>query len=827
MDKSFICLISCKPYDDLKEVIKKVEGLKNKERNRLQIDPYLALMDLDQISIEERGNFPEITFGSSAQPYNGSSHFEKAVEGQILKEKHAQFVFVGEQAGGSNAEVIRDKVKMSILAGLPVILELREYEDHECLRERLQCYLSDLSDEQRESVTFVCQPQLGFPKRLELSEIRDALSRCRLALEDVCGAALAKQIKILYSIPKFTPELLEKCMIDRIDGVCISPGILSLKRKVPEERLPMEILTVKPKGVVQKNEKEVIEKKETTIDVSRFLTKSVQKEECLIFCHTYDDVDRTIKGLKKLAEAAGRSGQTEWLFALPFSLTSEISSFPQVSCGAWNLSFAKTGAFTQEVHFSMLRERGASFVILGDRMSRRHLDVSDREINVWLLKALERGLSVVVGLTDQGDLYEQIQGVLEGIEPKHLEKVRILLYAGSLGWNLEDEAEKIAERAKNLRNVLSSLYDDVSRTIKILIEISHFSDDPFAYLSHSSIDGISLSASAIKSDLVSKWNKKVFLEKEAEPVEEPFSEEEEVEAPVPILKEEVLMTEEKVEKEPIEEPLEPAELEVNENMERESKEIIESGGGVSTVAEGLELVKLTVDECAERLAEKNFQETYVPKDGDLESPEIKLARLKVEYKRMFDDFRSRSSEGWEVLFKELKEKQHPERESIIKTLHLPLEKILEFTEANQFENGEGKPWFEAIGLSEEQMNVLYEIAKGLFEKKRYTEAAVAFFTLVSLNAKEYGMWFGYGMAKKMEKEQLDIALDAFSIANSLKPNRPEPYIHAAECYLEQGDLSEAKRCLAHGEKLMSGSKEHADLNKWVKYLKKEVEHDGR
>lgn len=185
---------------------------------------------------------------------------------------------------------------------------------------------------------------------------------------------------------------------------------------------------------------------------------------------------------------------------------------------------------------------------------------------------------------------------------------------------------------------------------------------------------------------------------------------------------------------------------------------------------------------------------------------------------MFDDFRDRSSEGWEVLFRELKVKSHPQRESIVKALNLPLEKIMEFTEVNEVDEEEGKAWFEVIGLSKDQMDALYEIAKGLYEKKKYTESAEAFFTLVSLNAKEYGMWFGYGMAKKMENKDLETALNAFSMANSIKPGKPDPYIHAAECYLAQGNDSEAKRCLMHGKKLITADAEHAAMKEWADYL---------
>ncbi len=905
MDKKFICLVSCKPYDDIGKVIKGIEVLKEEKGPSIHIEPYLSLTDIDQMPEDQKSRLPELKIGRTVQPSAESSPFAKGVEGEILKDTKAKFVFVGEQEmnGGfpNSYEAVEEKIRASIYAGLPVILGVREQDTAEQLRETLQRYFSVFNDEEREAVTLVYQS-----KRLGLKEIRDSIERCRAILEEIGGAAFAGQVKILYSIPKYTPELLKKLLLDQIDGVCISPGILPKEQILVVEKPPLPFVQEffdeeeledgeKKQEIEEESVQPVKPEEKRAVDVSKYLTDKMREEVCLIFCHSYDDVEKAVEGLKELAETSGHSKQMEWLFALPFASTATIEPLPDVRFGAWNLSFANTRHLTHDVHFSILKDKGASFIVLGDRLSREQLNASEEKINGLLRDSLSKGIDPVVGVTYQKDLDQQIESLFRDVDPEAMRRVRIVFFAGLLGQRLELEAADIEERIQLLRKALENLYGgDVSQSIKILIEVSHFADDPFSYLSHRSIDGISLSASAIKSELVTKWKarkpKQAEVEsleeemieetpeeiKKEEPKEEPEEEEEEaieeleeepeerVETEVALEESEpeveaeistvraaapvgVSMSDEEMEQwaeehpegepsgkvdiefEESEEKKEPVEeIEVEEPVEVE-EDLPEATVSTTprktatTVAEGLELVKLTVNECAERLAEKNFQETYIPSDTDLEPPEAKLKRMKTEYKRMFEDFRSRSSEGWEVLLKEMKEKNRPERKSIVKALHIPLEKIMEFTEVAEEEPEESKPWYGVIGLSKEQIHVLYEVAKGVFEEQRYKEAADAFYTLVSLNAKEYGMWFGYGMAKKLEGENLEAALDAFSIANSLNPSMPGPYVHAADCYLKEGNLSEAERCLTHGKQLLTDEEKHADLKEWVEYLSKEVE----
>lgn len=872
MDKSFICLVSCKPYDDLQKVIEGIKLLKEEEKNSLIIEPYLALADFDQLSEEEKGRTPDIRFGTSVVCYNGRSSFAESVEGQILKDKNAQFVFVGD---GENRSV-QQKLKSTVQAGLPVILGIQGQESIEPLKEQLESYLGELNENERAEVTLVYQPSSVKSKQDEEKEIRTTLKRCRAILEEIGGESFAERVKILYEISRYAPELLKSCLKDQIDGVCIYPKILPRKeieavQESVSETIEEEVV-VEP--AIEKSEPIVIEKE---VESAKHLLTGKVEGTCVVYCHPYEDFDKTVQELQNLT-----GNVVECLFALPFTSLKEVTE-SQVECGVWGLSLKDLGHLSYDVHFEMIKENQASFIVIGDRFRRDILNVNEGVLNRQLIKALEKGVKPLLGVTHTKDLKGQLEDALLGIEANEVATIGYIFYAGLLGKNLQEEAEQIEKEVMAFRQAIAELYDEeTAQAAQVILEISHFSEDPFAYLTHRSIHGISLSASAIKQERISKippilqkveetvFEEDVIEEKPQIEEEEEFDEEipepedeinevvdeeselEQVDRPVDAIKAVVgasaVMSEEEMtewaDANPVQETGEKVEVEYEEverNEAPSTAEIEESSDPAiseeeikepatpvkyeaTTVEEGLQLVKLTVDECAEKLASKHFQETYIPSEMDLESPDVKLERMKMAYKQKYEDFRDHASLGWDILFEEMEKKQVPEREGVINVLDLPLDKIMKFTDVEgmsaELNKEDGKVWYEVIGLTKDQMTKLYETARGLFEEKRYKEAADAFFTLVSLNAKEYGMWFGYGMAKKLEKENLEQALDAFSVANTLLPGKPEPFIHAAECYIELGDRSEAERCLTHGKKLVGEDNQY--LKEWADHLEKKL-----
>lgn len=896
MDKSFICLVSCKPYDDLQEVIEGIKLLKEGEESSLQIEPYLALADFDQLSEEEKGLTPDIRYGTSVVCYNGGSSFASSVESQILKDKKAQFVFVGD---GENRS-IQQKLKSSVQAGLPVILSIQGQDSIEPLKEQLETYLGELDENERAEVTIVYQPATVKSKQEEEKEIRTTLERCRAILEEIGGEAFAEQVKILYEISKYTPELLKSCLKDQIDGVCIYPKILPKKEiKAVQEPVPeiieeeIEETIVEP--VIEKREPVVVKKKAKSVE---HLLKENVEGTCLVFCHPYEDHGKT---MQEMQNSVGNA--VDCLFALPFTSLNEVTGSEGIECGVWGLSLTNTGHLSYDVHFEMIKENHASFIVIGDRFRRDILNVRGAVLNQQLLKAIQQGIRPLLGVTHTKDIKKQLERALLGISASEAVNIGYIFYAGLFGNDLTQEAEQIEKKMDLFRQTLSELYDEeTAQAVNVFLEISHFSEDPFAFLTLRSVNGISLSASAIKQGRMSKipqaapeTEEAVIEEEEKVLEEEPQKEEvitepqireeeeeileeipeqeeifednieevvesaveeelvfEQVDRPIETVKAVVgasaAMSEEEmsdwaeanpvqgtgekvdVEYEEVERTEAPSTVDIEEGPEPviAEEEMEEPATSVNyeatTVEEGLQLVKLTVDECAERLASKHFQETYIPSDMDLESPDVKLERMKMAYRQKYEDFRDHAALGWDILFEEMEHNQVPDREAIINVLDLPLDKILQFTDVEgmsaELNKDEGKVWYEVIGLTKDQMTKLYETARGLFEKKRYKDAADAFFTLISLNAKEYGMWFGYGMAKKLEKENLELALDAFSIANTLLPGKAEPFIHAAECYIELGDRSEAERCLTHGKKLIGEDSQY--LKEWAEHLEEQL-----
>lgn len=114
--------------------------------------------------------------------------------------------------------------------------------------------------------------------------------------------------------------------------------------------------------------------------------------------------------------------------AVPFTMiasAAEAAKGTSIAIGAQNASDAEEGAFTGEISSSMVKEAGASFVILGHSERRQLFHENNALINRKLFRALAADLKVVlcIGETkeerDKGEtekvLCNQLSGCLEGV----------------------------------------------------------------------------------------------------------------------------------------------------------------------------------------------------------------------------------------------------------------------------------------------------------------------------------------------------------------------------------------------------------------------------
>ena len=94
-----------------------------------------------------------------------------------------------------------------------------------------------------------------------------------------------------------------------------------------------------------------------------------------------------------------RQSQAEIVVAPPFTslaIAAEAARNTAVSIAAQNMHFEKEGAFTGEISATMIRDAGASHVILGHSERRRLFGETDDSVNRKLRAALAAGLVPIV-----------------------------------------------------------------------------------------------------------------------------------------------------------------------------------------------------------------------------------------------------------------------------------------------------------------------------------------------------------------------------------------------------------------------------------------------
>lgn len=128
----------------------------------------------------------------------------------------------------------------------------------------------------------------------------------------------------------------------------------------------------------------------------------------------------------------------EILLAVPFTAihaSSSVAGDSKIAIGAQNMSDQDEGAFTGEISAKMLKEVGASFVILGHSERRNVFAETDEHIHHKLRRSILESLPAIlcIGESDADreagksmkTLQKQIDGALKDLKPEELQSVII------------------------------------------------------------------------------------------------------------------------------------------------------------------------------------------------------------------------------------------------------------------------------------------------------------------------------------------------------------------------------------------------------------------
>jgi hypothetical protein len=99
-----------------------------------------------------------------------------------------------------------------------------------------------------------------------------------------------------------------------------------------------------------------------------------------------------------------------------------------------------------------------------------------------------------------------------------------------------------------------------------------------------------------------------------------------------------------------------------------------------------------------------------------------------------------------------------------------------------------------LGISDDQLTGMYQIAWGFLEEQQTADAVRAFTLLCHLHPYVSDFWFGLGKALRESGEPED-ALSMLLVAETIDPSRFEFYSEEIECCLQMGRAKEASHIL--------------------------------
>lgn len=210
---------------------------------------------------------------------------------------------------------------------------------------------------------------------------------------------------------------------------------------------------------------------------------------------------------------------TKILLAVPFTSIAPTARYAKalpVQIGAQNMNDAREGAFTGEIAALMLKEAGASFVLLGHSERRRLFHEDEQMIHRKVVRALQEGLSPVlcVGETheerEQGRteavLREQISSALEGVP---LEEASRLIVAyepvWAIGTGLAAVPGLVQEAHEICRKTIANLWGKrAAQLIPILYGGSVQPENAGEFTAEKDVDGVLVGGASLDARKLSQ-----------------------------------------------------------------------------------------------------------------------------------------------------------------------------------------------------------------------------------------------------------------------------------------------------------------------------------
>jgi triosephosphate isomerase len=196
---------------------------------------------------------------------------------------------------------------------------------------------------------------------------------------------------------------------------------------------------------------------------------------------------------------------------LSFDAARNAAAGSAVQVGGQNCFWEKSGAYTGEVSAAMLKEAGATHVILGHSERRQYFGETDETINTRTKAALEAGLVPVlcIGETleerEAGKLEDVLKGQLTGsLAGLNADDLKDLVVAyepvWAIGTGVTASTEQAQEAHVAVRGFLKELVGDLADSVRILYGGSVKPGNAGELLGQADIDGALVGGASLKAE---------------------------------------------------------------------------------------------------------------------------------------------------------------------------------------------------------------------------------------------------------------------------------------------------------------------------------------
>lgn len=227
------------------------------------------------------------------------------------------------------------------------------------------------------------------------------------------------------------------------------------------------------------------------------------------------DCSSAVDLAKGLAAGAGEVACVDWLVCPPSVYLAPVADAiagSAVAIGAQNMYHKANGAFTGEISAAMLKDIGATHVILGHSERRNLMGESNEDVNVKVLASLEAGIVPILCVgellhqREAGEtadvVRDQVENSLAGVTTGQMAGV-VVAYepVWAIGTGKVATPEQAEEVHADLRKLLAKCYnDELAEQVRILYGGSMKPSNAAELLAQPNVDGGLIGGASLKVD---------------------------------------------------------------------------------------------------------------------------------------------------------------------------------------------------------------------------------------------------------------------------------------------------------------------------------------